>query len=140
MTSLVTDRPPPSQLEEPAQRSVAALDCAPPSPLEDPIQSSEHSDGLPSPFSTSGALKSTKQQCPRSRSSRGRKRGRTRILTDTPEKAAIEEQSNKKLAKIAEIEMKRKIKENRPTKKTGGKKSYVATARVIELLSPSEKK
>ncbi|CAH2049596.1 unnamed protein product, partial [Iphiclides podalirius] len=146
MTSLVTDRPPPSQLEEPAQRSVAALDCAPPSPLEDPIQSSVIASDCPlpspleEPVQSSSDIMPYSKAGPRSQSSRGRKRGRTRILTDTPEKAAIEEQSNKKLAKIAEIEMKRKIKENRPTKKTGGKKSYAAMARVIELLSPSEKK
>ncbi|CAK1586780.1 unnamed protein product [Parnassius mnemosyne] len=126
MTSLVTDRPPPSQLEEPTQRSVIASDCPLPSPLEEPVQSSSVSEraspsslggSVPMHFSPQDIMPYPKAG-PRSQSSRGRKRGRTRILTDTPEKATIEEQSNKKLAKIAEIEMKRKIKENRPTKKT----------------------
>lgn len=126
MTRLVTDRPPPSQLEEPTQRSVIASDCPLPSPLEEPVQSSSVSEraspsllggSVPMHFSPQDIMPYPKAG-PRSQSSRERKRRRTRILTDTPEKAAIEEQSNKKLAKIAEIEMKRKIKENRPTKKT----------------------
>ena len=55
---------------------------------------------------------------PRVQSSRGRKRGRSRILTDTPEKAEIEELALKKKAKEAAINKKRdeKLQKLRNTK------------------------
>ncbi|KPJ17842.1 hypothetical protein RR48_00614 [Papilio machaon] len=41
---MLIDRPPPSQLEEPTQRSVIASDCPLPPPLEEPVQSSSVSE------------------------------------------------------------------------------------------------
>lgn len=115
MTSAVTDRPDPTLIQEsvpdpiqPTPGTSTSVSVEPTSsgalkpftPLD--IMSVKHfspQDIMPYP-----------KAAPRVQSSRGRKRGRSRILTDTPEKAEIEELAFKKIAKEAAINKKREEK------------------------------